>query len=163
MPLSSSQVRTPPLQNGDGRSSTARDTIHRYADDAHVVAEPAPPIRLLVPTQHVAIPFITVSSPCRNQMRAGLWQARPARAPPSCKWNMASTGEGPRPNHKPVRKVQFSPPMDPAARRNDCMKDHPGTSEIHECGGGNLKETRRSIAAMSPGEMEALCRPVNRR
>ena len=35
------------------------------------------------------------------------------------------------------------------------MKDQPETSEIHECGGGNLKEPRRSIAAMSPGEMEA--------
>ena len=35
------------------------------------------------------------------------------------------------------------------------MKDQPGTSEIHECGGGNLKESRRSIATMSPGEMEA--------
>ena len=68
---------------------------------------------------------------------------------------MASTGEGPSPNHKPVRKVQFSPPMDPASMRNDCMKDHPETSEIHECGGGNLKESRRSIATMSPGEMEA--------
>ena len=35
------------------------------------------------------------------------------------------------------------------------MKDQPGTSEIHECGGGNLKESRRSIATMSPGEMDA--------
>ena len=35
------------------------------------------------------------------------------------------------------------------------MKDQPGTSEIHECGGGDLKESRRSIATMSPGEMEA--------
>ena len=35
------------------------------------------------------------------------------------------------------------------------MKDHPETSEIHDCGGENLKEPRRSIATMSPGEMEA--------
>ena len=35
------------------------------------------------------------------------------------------------------------------------MKDHPETSETHDCGGGNLKEPRRSIATMSPGEMEA--------
>ena len=35
------------------------------------------------------------------------------------------------------------------------MKDHPETSETHDCGGGNLKEPRESIAAMSPGEMEA--------
>ena len=35
------------------------------------------------------------------------------------------------------------------------MKDHPETSEIHEFGGGNLKESRRSIATLSPGEMEA--------
>ena len=35
------------------------------------------------------------------------------------------------------------------------MKDHPGTSETHDCGGGNLKEPRRFIATMSPGEMEA--------
>ena len=35
------------------------------------------------------------------------------------------------------------------------MKDHPGTSEIHECGGAALKEPRRSIATMAPGEMEA--------
>ena len=35
------------------------------------------------------------------------------------------------------------------------MKDHPETSETHECGGGNLKESRRSIATTSPGEMEA--------
>ena len=35
------------------------------------------------------------------------------------------------------------------------MKDHPETSETHDCGGGNLKEPRGYIAAMSPGEMEA--------
>ena len=35
------------------------------------------------------------------------------------------------------------------------MKDHPETSETHDCGGENLKEPRESIAAMSPGEMEA--------
>ena len=35
------------------------------------------------------------------------------------------------------------------------MKDHPETSATHDCGGGNLKEPRESIAAMSPGEMEA--------
>ena len=35
------------------------------------------------------------------------------------------------------------------------MKDQPETSETHDCGGGNLKESRRSIATMSPGEMEA--------
>ena len=35
------------------------------------------------------------------------------------------------------------------------MKDQPETSETHECGGGNLKESRQSIATMSPGEMEA--------
>ena len=35
------------------------------------------------------------------------------------------------------------------------MKDHPETSEIHNCGGGGLKEPRQSIATMSPGEMEA--------
>ena len=34
------------------------------------------------------------------------------------------------------------------------MKDHPETSEIHDCGGVDLKEPRRSIAAISPGEME---------
>ena len=35
------------------------------------------------------------------------------------------------------------------------MKDHPETPGIQDRGGGNLKEPRRSIAAMSPGEMEA--------
>ena len=35
------------------------------------------------------------------------------------------------------------------------MKDQPETSEIQNCGGGNLKESRWSIATMSPGEMEA--------
>ena len=35
------------------------------------------------------------------------------------------------------------------------MKDQPGTSEIHDCGGENLKELRESIATMAPGEMEA--------
>ena len=35
------------------------------------------------------------------------------------------------------------------------MKDQPGTSETQHCGGGNLKEPRRSITTMSPGEMEA--------
>ena len=71
---------------------------------------------------------------------------------------MASTGEGPSPNDKPVRKVQPSPAMDPelaTSRRNNCMKDHPETSETQNCGGGNLKEPRWSIATMSPGEMEA--------
>ena len=34
------------------------------------------------------------------------------------------------------------------------MKDQPETSEIHDCGGVDLKEPRRSIATMSPGEME---------
>ena len=38
--------------------------------------------------------------------------ARPA-PPSSCKGNMASTGEGPSPNHNPVRKVRSSPAMDP--------------------------------------------------
>ena len=32
------------------------------------------------------------------------------------------------------------------------MKDHP---ETQNCGGGDLKEPRQSIATMSPGEMEA--------
>ena len=35
------------------------------------------------------------------------------------------------------------------------MKDHPETSETQHCGGVDLKEPRRSIATMSPGEMEA--------
>ena len=35
------------------------------------------------------------------------------------------------------------------------MKDHPETSEIHDCGGVDLKEPRESIMTMSPGEMEA--------
>ena len=35
------------------------------------------------------------------------------------------------------------------------MTDHPETSEIHNCGGGDLKEPRGSIVTMSPGEMEA--------
>ena len=35
------------------------------------------------------------------------------------------------------------------------MKDPPETSETHDCGGGNLKKPRESIATMSPGEMEA--------
>ena len=34
------------------------------------------------------------------------------------------------------------------------MKDHPETSETHDCGGAALKEPRRSIVTMSPGEME---------
>ena len=35
------------------------------------------------------------------------------------------------------------------------MKDHPETSETHDCGDRNLKEPRQSIVTMSPGEMEA--------
>ena len=35
------------------------------------------------------------------------------------------------------------------------MKDQPETSETQHCGGVDLKEPRRSIATMSPGEMEA--------
>ena len=35
------------------------------------------------------------------------------------------------------------------------MKDHPETSDTQHCGGVDLKEPRRSIATMSPGEMEA--------
>ena len=35
------------------------------------------------------------------------------------------------------------------------MKDQPETSETHDCGGGDLKEPRRSIMTMSSGEMEA--------
>ena len=35
------------------------------------------------------------------------------------------------------------------------MKDHPETPGIQDRGGGDLKEPRQSIAAMSPGEMEA--------
>ena len=35
------------------------------------------------------------------------------------------------------------------------MKDQPETSGIHDCDGGNLKESRESIVTMSPGEMEA--------
>ena len=35
------------------------------------------------------------------------------------------------------------------------MKDNLETPETHDCGGGNLKEPRQSIATMSPGEMEA--------
>ena len=35
------------------------------------------------------------------------------------------------------------------------MKDHPETSETHDCGGGGLKEPRGSIATMSPSEMAA--------
>ena len=68
---------------------------------------------------------------------------------------MASTGEGPSLNDKPVRKVRLSPAMDPepaTSRRNNCRKDHP---ETQNCGGGNLKEPRRSIPAISPGEMAA--------
>ena len=35
------------------------------------------------------------------------------------------------------------------------MKDHPETSETQNCGGGDLKESRGSIATTSPGDMEA--------
>ena len=35
------------------------------------------------------------------------------------------------------------------------MKDHPETSETQNCGSGDLKESRQSVATMSPGEMEA--------
>ena len=69
--------------------------------------------------------------------------ARPAPQS-SCKGNMACTGEGSSPSHKPVPKVRSNPAMDPelaTSRRNNCMKDHPGTSETHDCGGGNLKRT----------------------
>ena len=50
------------------------------------------------PTPTSGSDWSAASSTPRNQMRAGHWQARPARAPPSCKRNMASTGEGPSPH-----------------------------------------------------------------
>ena len=104
-------------------------------------------------------------------MRAGLWQARPARAPPSCKWNMASTGGGiaqePEGPPRPARGPGHLGPGDIETIIDDGCDNrrHPLTPVTpflpcpHHNGGAGKGYVRQWLAPVDPPSLPALRRP----